>query len=240
MHASGPGDSSALRPVSRQRLYEIIAERLLSHIVQAGLHEGDRLPPERELAIRMATSRTSVRQAIAVLQAQGVLEVRHGNGTLLRRIDRRSVPFARLLERQRHLSEVLEAREALEIKIADLAAKRCNSSDLKRIEDALVNMEDEVSAGNIGADGDQAFHRAVALASHNALLCELMQHFARDIEETRIESLSQPGRPLRSLSSHRRIADAIRAGDSDESIAAMREHLSLVGDVALLGLEPGI
>jgi GntR family transcriptional repressor for pyruvate dehydrogenase complex len=232
------GRPSALRPVPRRRLYEQVAERVLSHIVQTGLHEGDRLPTERELATRLAVSRASVRQAIAVLEAQGILEVRHGNGTFMRQVDRSSEPFARLLLRRRRLPEVLEAREALELKIAELAAKRRTAADVEAIEAALARMEGEVTDGDIGVDGDKAFHHAVALASHNTLLCELMEYSAEDIEETRVESLSQPGRPPQSLVDHRRIADAIRVGDVREAVEAMRAHIFLVGDVALLDGKP--
>src|SRR5207245_9594276 len=85
---------------------------------------GDRFPPERELARQLRVSRTSVRQAMVVLQAQGFVDVRHGEGIFLRRTRGFGESLPKLIERRRRLPEGLEAREALEVKLAELAAGR--------------------------------------------------------------------------------------------------------------------
>ncbi|HEY4993505.1 MAG TPA: GntR family transcriptional regulator, partial [Nakamurella sp.] len=77
-------ETGALSPVPRTPLYERLVERLRTHVLQADLRAGDRLPPERELAARLGVSRSSVRQAIVALQVRGLVEVRHGGGTFLR------------------------------------------------------------------------------------------------------------------------------------------------------------
>ena len=76
-------DSSALRPVDRSRLYEDLVDRLGEFVIRTNLAPGARFPPERELASRLGVSRSSLRQALAVLEAQGFIEVRHGGGAFL-------------------------------------------------------------------------------------------------------------------------------------------------------------
>ena len=75
--------SEALRPMVKSRLYEQVLERLRAYVGEAGLKAGDRLPAERDLAASLGVSRASVKQAIVVLEVQGLVEARHGGGTYL-------------------------------------------------------------------------------------------------------------------------------------------------------------
>lgn len=238
MSAEQTPGAPALRPLHRRPLYEAIAERLLSHIVQSDLSPGDKLPGERDLARRLGVSRTSVRQAIVALQTQGILDVRHGGGTFLRHLDPDSDAVRQVEQRQRRLPEVLEARRALEIPIAALAAERRTDKDLAAIRRGLEVMRSEVAAGDVGMRGDGEFHAAVTRAAHNALLEELMASLHDGIVETRSESLSQPGRPPRSLRDHEAIAAAIVAGDPGAAADAMRAHLDHVGQLRLFTWRP--
>lgn len=224
----------ALRPVTRSRLYEQLVERLLALITELDLTAGDRLPPERELATGLGVSRASVRQALVVLEVQGLVEVRHGEGAVLLDVPRDSRVLSALRAHTRRLPEVIEAREALEVKLAALAATRRTDEDLLRIEAALDRMQEEVVQGGRGLEGDELFHAAVTAAARSGLLADLMAAISGAIDESRLESLSQPDRPARSLASHRTIADAIRAGDAEVAAQAMAEHIRLVSDVALL------
>lgn len=229
----------ALRPIGRQRLYEQVIGELRTWAASTGLRAGDRLPAERELAERLGVSRVSVKQAIVALEVQGLVEVRHGGGTYLRRDSLDVVPLEVLVDRKRRLPEVLEAREALETKLAELAAGRRTEADLAEIDGALARMRDEIAAGQIGLDGDRLFHAAVTAAAHNSLMEQFMRSMADRIAESRQESLQQPGRPARSLAQHQRIANAIRAGNTTGAAAAMRRHVRSVSRVRLLDWEPG-
>jgi len=95
-------------------------------------------------------------------------------------------------------------------------------------------MERDIEAGGRGVAGDEHFHAAVTTAGHSGLLAQMMGAISDLVSETRIESLSEPGRPVASLAGHRRVADAIAAGDAAAAAAAMHEHVTLVSDVALL------
>src|ERR1700693_4162094 len=202
----GGPSTAALRPLERsRRLYEDVGERLGEFVRESNMKPGDQFPAEREVANRLDVSRTSVRQSFVVLQALGFVDVRQGEGVFLRRTRGFGDSLAKLLERRRRLPEVLDAREALEVKLAELAAAHRAEDDLDAMKAALTMMEVEISAGALGIEGDAAFHHAIALAARNDILLHLIDAMAEVIRESRVKSLSEPARPPRSLDAHRRI-----------------------------------
>ena len=227
-------ENSPLRPLARPRLYEQVAQQILGWVRESGLGAGDRLPPERELASRLGVSRATVSQALVAMEVVGVVAVRHGDGTVLIDSAGTSKGVDALRRHTQQLPDIIEAREALESKLAGLAAVRRTEQDLARIDEALEAMAADVESGGRGVEGDEQFHEAVTAAGHSALLQRLMGEISDLVRETRIESLSQPGRPLESLDGHRRIAAAIRDRAPEAAADAMREHVERVSDVALL------
>ena len=224
----------ALRPLQRPRLYEQVVGQIQAWIAENGLDVGDRLPPERELASRLGVSRATVSQALVAMEVVGVVSVRHGDGVVLVEPAGSAKVVNALRRHAQQLPEIIEAREALETKLAALAAGRRTESDLVAMDEALAFMERDIAAGGRGVEADERFHAAVTAAGHSPLLARLMAEISDLIRETRISSLSQPDRPVNSLRGHRKIADAIRAGDAEAAALAMQEHVAMVSDVALL------
>jgi GntR family transcriptional repressor for pyruvate dehydrogenase complex len=222
------------RPVLRARLYEQVAEQITNWISENGLGVGDRLPPERELAARLGISRATLSQALVALEVIGAVTVRHGDGTVLTGRVRTGPVIDAIRAHADRLPEIIEARDALESKLAALAASRRTDADLAAIRAALEEMERDIKAGGRGVEADEQFHGAVTQAARSSLLANMMEALQDLIKETRIESLSQPGRPRESLAGHRRVADAIAAGDPAAAAQAMHDHVMLVSDVALL------
>lgn len=226
--------SESLRPLARPRLYEQVVARLREYVQTEGLRTGDKLPPERDLADRLGVSRTSVRQAIVALEVQGLVEVRHGGGTHLLHDTLDAEPLEVMIDRRRRLPDILDARDALETKLAALAAGRRTAKDLERIDAALAAMTDAVARGELAVAEDQRFHAAVTAAAHSLLLADFMEGISLAIAESRTESLRQPGRPAQSLHQHRLIAEAIHSGDPQAAARAMHTHVDTVGHVKLL------
>jgi GntR family transcriptional repressor for pyruvate dehydrogenase complex len=223
-----------LRPVTRPRLYEVIVEQLCAYIADNEMTPGDRLPAERDLAAKLGVSRASLSQALVALEVQGVLSVRHGDGAILVRRPSEERAIKALREHADRIPDIIEAREALEVKLAGLAAARRSDAEMAAIDAAIAKMESEVEEGDRGVLGDEMFHEAITAAAHSSLLAKLMHEISGLVRETRIESLSQQDRPRASLEGHRRIADAVRKQDPQEASRAMAEHIRLVSDVALL------
>ncbi|HEV2796301.1 MAG TPA: GntR family transcriptional regulator [Nocardioides sp.] len=129
----------------RTRLYEQVAGQISSWIGDNGLTAGDRLPPERELAQRLGVSRATLSQALVALEVIGVVEVRHGDGTVVTAGHRQSTRIVEAIRSHAdRLPEIIETRDALETKIAALAAVRRTDDDLARIDDALAFRAAEV------------------------------------------------------------------------------------------------
>jgi GntR family transcriptional repressor for pyruvate dehydrogenase complex len=220
--------------VTRPRLYEVIVEQLCAYIADNEMMPGEKLPAERDLATKLSVSRASLSQALVALEVQGVLSVRHGDGAILVRRPTEERAIKALREHADRIPDVIEAREALEVKLAGLAAARRTDAEMAAIDAAIATMEAEVEAGERGVVGDEMFHEAITAAAHSSLLAKLMHEISGLIRETRIESLSQANRPRASLEGHRKIADAVRKQDPREASRAMAEHIRLVSDVALL------
>lgn len=228
----------AVRRVERAPMYEAILDRLREFANEAGLTRGDRFPSERDLAEQLGTSRASVKQALVVLEVQGLVETRHGGGTFLLRDELSVESVAELLARQTRLPHVMEARVGLECQLAELAAARRTESDLREMDQALELMAVESLERDDTAQGDRRFHAAVARAADNPLLSRFLDEIDAEIHESRLESLRQPGRPAQSLKQHRAIAAAIRKQDPSAARSAMRRHLRSVGKVRLLDWAP--
>jgi GntR family transcriptional regulator, transcriptional repressor for pyruvate dehydrogenase complex len=194
----------------------------------------DRLPAERDLAAKLGVSRASLSQALVALEVQGVLSVRHGDGAILVRRPTKKRAITALREHADPIPDIIEAREALEVKLAGLAAARRTDEEMAAIDAALAKMEDEIEAGDRGVVGDEMFHDAITTAAHSSLLAKRMHEISGLIKGTRIESLSQENRPRASLEGHRQIADAVRKQDPPEASRAMTDHIRFVSDVALL------
>ncbi|VXC09699.1 FadR/GntR family transcriptional regulator [Nocardioides sp. AX2bis] len=252
-------DRSFPQRVSRARLYEQVAAQITDWIAAQDLAAGDRLPAERELATRLGVSRATLSQALVALEVVGVVAVRHGDGTVVTERGVRGAAAGRapldepageiadgiadgitdeITEAIRahadRLPDVIDARDALETKLAALAAQRRTAEDLAVIDEALAAMAADVEAGGRGVEGDELFHAAVTAAAHSPLLEQMMRTISTLIAETRLESLSQPGRPRVSLAGHGAVAEAIRLGDPEAAAAAMHAHVGTVSDVALL------
>ena len=220
--------------VQRPRLYEQLTQQILAYVESEKLGPGDRLPAERDLAEDLGVSRATLSQALVALEVLGVIDVQHGTGAVL--VYRPSIAsvIRALREHENRIPDIVEARETLEVKLATLAAERRTDEDLDHIESALSIMEREIAEGGRGEHGDELFHQAVTASAHSSVLEQLMVFIGEMVLETRRESLGQPGRPERSLQSHRRILEAIEAGDADAAATAMEDHIEMVSDVALL------
>lgn len=229
---------SALSPVARKPLYERLVEHLRAYVAEAGLSAGDRLPSERELAEKLSVSRASVRQAIIALEIQGIVEVRHGEGAFLRSARVDTLSIRQLMDLKRRLPDILDAREAIEVKLAELAAERRTESDIAATEVALGKMKSEIEAGSTGEIGDREFHETIVRAARSDVLAHMYALLGNDIAVSSHETREQIGTPQTLLEQNRRIADAVRAGDGAEAASAMRQHLTTVGHVKLRAWSP--
>ncbi len=224
-----------LKPVRNKKIYEEIVEQVKQLIAEGVLAPGDKLVSEKELAEKLQVGRSAVREAFRALEALGILEVKPGEGAFIRRVEPQAftemLALALLMDKNT-TKELMELRRILEVESAGLASLRHTPEDLARMEEALAEMEADIRAGNLGEKADWKFHYAVAVATHNSLVVELMNTIAgtmqKVLRKARMELYRTPGTPQRLLNEHRAIYQAIREGRDGDARRAMFEHLDKV------------
>ena len=198
------------------------------------LNPGDKLPPERELAEAFGVSRTSVRDAIRVLEMQGMVEPRQGDGTVVRDLSPDSLvsPLASVLARNgRLLTELLDVRKILEPPLAARAAAHASEEDVNKLRAILDRQTEKVRRGELAIDEDTQFHYMIATAAKNSVVMRVVDVLMDLLRESRERSLQVKGRLQKSLAGHRQIFGAIRSRDQAAAEAAMRQHLQEIEDV---------
>ena len=217
-------------PIPRANLTEEILQRIISLIND--LRPGDRLPTERELIAIFRVGRSSVREALKVLSAIGVVRIVSGAGTFVGtgNLSLLAKPLSlQLLKGGRGTAELIEARRLLEIELAGLAAERATAEEIGAIEDALVEMETTQQDIERYIDSEIQFHLAIARAAHNHVLLDLLQTLQHIIRRWMVQSIEEfEGKPS-SIHEHVPIRDAIKAHDLVRARTAMSEHLEKAG-----------
>src|SRR3990170_281010 len=150
---------------------EVVLEQIQKLIAEGKLQPGDHLPSEMDLAEQFGVGRSSIREAMRVLQLVGVVEVIQGKGTFVREpgILPLMVDWSRIAE-MGIIAEVMEARQFMEVLLAQLAAERATDEDVEALRVALARSQD--SLGNIdnSVEAGVNFHLALADAGHNQVL----------------------------------------------------------------------
>jgi len=219
--------------VTKKRSLHVI-EQLVRMIKEGGVAVGDKLPPERVITEKTGVSRSSVREALAMLQASGVIEVKVGDGVYVRSTSMESldVPPPR-----QSPADVLELRMCLESKVAALAAERRSSAALAELEKLVARMDKVVSAKDEEGfkQTDQVFHTTIAAATGNAAIEHQVQTLVAHLYQPiwlMLQKIYFSGDDLGgiadSLKEHERIVRAIGIRDPESAGRAMWEHLGRV------------
>ncbi len=220
-----------IKPARRRSLSEEIVDQLLTLIASGDAPEVA-LPPERVLCERFEVSRSVVREALAALSHLGVLEtrgkVKYGSLAGARaRLAARTEPDQ---QRRELIDHPLEVRRMLEVDMAAMAARRVGPEELAAIELCLERMEQAVQRGEGTVEHDSAFHTAIARATGNQTLVQLVHAIADAISASRELSLQSTSAVQSALAAHREIVAALRARDPDRARAATARHLDAVED----------
>jgi DNA-binding FadR family transcriptional regulator len=223
-------DSQTVTPRERPKTYKLVADQLLELIATGRLRPGDPVPPERELVENYRVGRSSVREALRMLESRGLIEAR-GNGTFTvshaRNTLNQSLELL-LSVAEADLHELFEIRRILEGECAALAAARRREADLVRMRAAIAEMESGIGSEDAYIAADLEFHLTIAEATGNRVAAHLM-HALRDQLHRALGTVYQiPHSAERSLAQHRQIVEAIGARRPDEARASMQAHIGRV------------
>ncbi len=232
-----PGTS--YQPVERRKVYVQIAEQLLAQIGSRRLKPGDVLPPERELTQSFNVGRSSIREALRMLESQGVIAPANGGAFVVADAANPLESSLRMLfalDEQAGMHDLFELRRILECEAAALAAERRSDAHLDAMDAAIEQMAESLGASGRDQsfiDGDLHFHLALAEATGNRLVVHSM-HAVRDVLRRALMTVYHiPQSPESAVGEHRAIRAALAAGDGERARREMRLHLTRVeSDVA--------
>ena len=214
-------------------LHGRIQDRITRFIIERGFRPGDPLPAEADLARALGISRPSLREAMKALQSLGVVEARHGSGTYVGnfslgplvdglafriRID--------LTQNVQTIRELLEIRLILESSLVARVAAERTPEQIARLETLVATMERRGAAGEEFPEEDRVFHEVLYRPLGNTLVVTLLQAFWDVLSRVRADLTLSPANPAVTAFDHRRILDAIVAGDGHAAAAAMTVHFS--------------
>jgi GntR family transcriptional repressor for pyruvate dehydrogenase complex len=228
----GPVDGArATSGIYRPR-YEVVAEQILQMIGDLALRPGDRMPTEKDLASRLGTSRTVVREAVKMLSATGRVSAQKGRGLYV--ADSESMLGARqwggffVPTNLDHIFMLFEFRRLQETQASRLAAKRAQPPELRVIETAAATCRHGYASGDNAEfeRGDDAFHLGVAAASHNFFLVSAVREARMLQRQASVIGLrGLGGHAKAAVGEHEAIYRAIRDGDPEAAAQATSVHL---------------
>ncbi len=236
------GGRTAIRlsPLLVPKASDVLAAELRERILSGEYAEGTSLPPERELVVQTQMSRTTVREALRILEVQGLVSIKAGRagGAFVQRPGRESMAASvGLLIRGRHIrmADLLETRGGLEPFCARLAAKNRTDGDLDLLGTHNAAIAD---SGDLAAflQANIDWHVAVAQASHNELLSGVMMALAPAIYHGTLneEFVNEEVKGI-TLRAHAAVTRAIKDGDADAAERRMKRHVhSYAEDLALI------
>lgn len=223
------------KPIRPKKISEEIVVQIKELIARGQLKPGERVPSERELAAMLGVSRPSVREAITILEAMGLIESRQGGGTFVRSLTATAIaePLTAMVEKDRRLLHALaEVRMGLESWSAYLAASRASEEDITLIRELFEEMDRQATKGGWDANVDARFHYAITAATHNTLQLHVLNTvhslFHATIQVALTEFYRKKGAVEALRRQHRAILEAIVRRDPEGARQAMLDHLKMV------------
>ncbi|TML83684.1 MAG: FadR family transcriptional regulator [Actinobacteria bacterium] len=219
------------QPLDRRKVYEQIAGQLLDQIGTRRLKPGDVLPPERELTESFGVGRSSIREALRMLESQGVIAAATGGAFVVAEPANPLNSSLRLLfslDERAGMHDLYELRRILECEAAFLAAERRADEHLEAMDTAVAEMEAALADGRGGErfiDADLRFHLAISEATGNRLVLHSMQAVRDVVRRALLTVVLIPRSPESAVVEHRAIRAAIADRDADRARQEMRAHL---------------
>jgi GntR family transcriptional repressor for pyruvate dehydrogenase complex len=212
----------------RSYAYAEIALQIRRLIEQGRLRPGDRLPPERDVAAVLGVSRTSVRDAIRVLEMRGLLEPRPGQGTIVR-----AFPTREIRGRQGgaptpaagRAADLLDLCRLLEPPLARSAARKASARDLDALEAIVQRQAQRVRAGEPAVEEEQAFHYRLAVSARRPMILKAFGSILSMLRAQNLHAALRPQDWTDAVEAHRRILAAVRRRDPDAAADEMLGHI---------------
>ena len=198
-------------------------------ILTEDLHEGDKLPTERDLAATFGVSQRVIREALDILVGEGLIVKKHGRGAFIKSLEARPAGEG-IPTPPETVEELYRVRRAIEVGAVCLAAEHATREDLEALQDVIDTMGPKAEQGGSVAADEMYFHLALLRAAHNEAFQQLDYLLAESIRFKMYDRpsrlFSTDGRSRSYMAEHQAIVDALRAGDSAQAMSVLHKHLT--------------
>lgn len=216
--------------IARKKIYEEISDIILAEIKSGKLKPGDKLPAITKLADSYGVSQASIREALNRLKVLDVIHVKHGHGSFVNQ--QMPLGFEQNFEiiTKADIANLLDLRKIIEVGCARGACEKAELKDLEKMENALQKMRTAVENNELGEQADYDFHMAIAEATGNPLLINLMEDVSdtmiRTMKETRRIWLYENKKSIQKIyDEHKSILKAVKDKDAEAAGSNMYRHL---------------
>lgn len=213
-------------PIQKNSIVVELTKRLLDYIFSGSIQPGGKLPTERQLQEALGVGRSAIREALKALMVLGVLEVRQGDGTYLKKVDStlltQSIEWGLLLG-ERNIMDIIETRREIEVIIVRYATLRRTPEEVKELEKILEKLKESTIHDFV--EFDIAFHLKLAEMARNTVLKGVLtsiQSLLRTWIKCVIEAAGETGF---SYDDHYNVYKAVADGDPEAAMLAMQEHM---------------
>lgn len=220
-------------PIVRVPIVSQVEERIRDLIDSKKYTEGMKLPTENELCQSMKVGRGTVREALRLLQAKGLVEIKPGRGAFVAaNMAMDTNPMVWLVQNEKELRDAIEVRNALEPFAARKMAETADEESLEELKKIHTSFLSAVKDGDIEkiAELDELFHGLIVRESGNQLLNEINVHVLRGMHTFRNKTFTVPENVRNAVEPHARILDAITSRDGSAAEREMRKHLKMVDE----------
>lgn len=214
--------------MSQKRLSDHVADDIMSMIaIEKRFQPGDKLPNENEFSEELQISRTTLREAIRILVTNGIVEIRRGKGTYVKAdvdVDNiESLGF--LAEAKINAKDLYEMRLIFEPEAAYYATIRASETELKRILDYGLQIEQKIARNEDRTTVEQQFHQSIVRATHNAFMEKLMPVLYQAIDKGVILSEQKELAIKDTINDHKLIMNFMKNRDPEGARSAMKIHI---------------
>jgi GntR family transcriptional regulator, transcriptional repressor for pyruvate dehydrogenase complex len=224
------------KQIRPKKIYEEVAETIHEMIRKGQLLPGERLDSVQQLAENFQVGRSAIREALSALKAMGLVEMKQGEGTFIREFDVDQINFplsTAILMNKKDVFDLLEVRKIIETGAAMAAANRRTEDHLQKMEEILKDMMVVQGDEELGEKADLQFHLAIAEASGNIMLANLLNQVSELMVETMKETrrlwlYSKQTTTSKLFLEHVEIFEAVKDKDAERARLGMRTHLENV------------